>query len=128
MRREADIRRTHQLSGGGMTWKVLIVCCVLAFQALPDNARAQSSFSPARLRAPMGPRLAALQLEVTRGNRSALDEFWRDVERTGTPLLESIPEDPDHMLVTFVWQANGPTSNVVIMGRSGWGDPSSNQL
>ncbi len=37
---------------------------------------------------PESPRLTALQRELAAGNHRALDDFWREIQQQGTPLVE----------------------------------------
>jgi enterochelin esterase family protein len=47
---------------------------------------------------------------------AVLARFWQDVARQGTPLLEPIPGDDRHFLVTFLWRGNEATRGVLILG------------
>jgi len=69
----------------------LLCCIAMATELLPS------------------PRLAQIesQLALPRDPRP-LESFWRETRRTGTPLIESVPGDPDLMQVTFLWR--GPAS------------------
>lgn len=60
------------------------------------------------------PRLEALRKEVTGGNRNALEQFWRDIKRNGTPLVEPLEGDDKNLLVTFFWRAKFETYNVLV--------------
>jgi len=60
------------------------------------------------------PRLEALRKELAAGNRSALDQFWKDIKRNGTPLVEPGDGDDKNVLVTFLWRAKFETHNVLI--------------
>lgn len=63
------------------------------------------------------PRIELLAERLAAGDHVALDEFWRDVEASGAPLVEPADE-PDHRLVTFLWRdRTGDTRNVVVL----WG-------
>lgn len=42
----------------------------------------------------------------------ALDTFWKEVQRSGTPLLETDPAQPHLTLCTFLWQGDETTYNV----------------
>jgi enterochelin esterase family protein len=72
--------------------------------------------------APTSPRIAALAADLARGEASALPDFWRTVEREGTPLVEPIALDADHYLVTFLWRQTTPDlENVVVCSHAlGW--------
>ncbi len=62
----------------------------------------------------ISPRIAALHADVMAGNTAAVETFWREVGTRGTPLIEAIPGDDAHRLVTFLWHAEGETTNVVV--------------
>jgi hypothetical protein len=61
------------------------------------------------------PRLTALRKELAAGSRRALDEFWLEVERHGTTMTETITDDEQHLLVTFLWRATFETWNVLVV-------------
>ncbi|TMD02022.1 MAG: enterochelin esterase [Chloroflexi bacterium] len=76
----------------------------------------------------VSPRLAALQEELLYGNHTALVTFWREITAQGAPLIETIPGDDIHVLVTFLWQATEEIQNVVVAGALvGW-NISENQM
>lgn len=64
------------------------------------------------------PRLVKLREARQKGaGPAAIARFWLDVaERGGTPLIEPIPGDPRHVLVTFLWTGNEATRGVLILG------------
>ncbi|MGW4839512.1 enterochelin esterase domain-containing protein [Streptomyces globisporus] len=73
-----------------------------------------------------GPRIARLarQLEAARdaAARTALTEaFWDAAARTGTPLVETLDDAPDHRAVTFLWRGHRATRQVLLMA-TGIGD------
>ena len=49
------------------------------------------------------------------GNHAVLESFWEQVTREGTPLVEPIPGDEKHVLVTFLWRAGEGIRNVVLI-------------
>lgn len=55
-----------------------------------------------------------LRRELEAGHTAALDVFWRDVQAEGTPLIEPIPGDDRHALVTFLWRPAEAYRNVVL--------------
>ncbi|KAL1914239.1 uncharacterized protein VTP21DRAFT_9079 [Calcarisporiella thermophila] len=75
-------------------------------------------------------RISQLEQSLNAGNASALDEFWDQVSKEGAPLIESIPNDNEHFLVTFIWKAASPTiKNVVVFfGPAGRDNPEQNQM
>ncbi len=58
--------------------------------------------------------LAALQRALDARDFGALAVFWHQVAERGTPLVEPIPGDAEHMLVIFLWRATEPVENVVV--------------
>lgn len=77
---------------------------------------------------PISPSLMALQQELGSGNTGILNTFWRIVMAQGTPLIEPIPDDDTHVLVTFLWQQTEEIHNIVIAGALvGW-DVNANQM
>src|SRR4030095_14420105 len=63
---------------------------------------------------PASSRVAALGTKLRKGDRSALSQFWEDVRKSGTPLIEPLPSDGKNVLVTFLWRGTKDTQNVVI--------------
>ena len=84
-----------------MKTSAIIANCVLFFcglsialgasntiPAIPHRQAAQETFA--------SPRLAALQKELSTGNRAALESFWQEVAKQGAPLVEPIAgENPE---------------------------------
>ena len=64
--------------------------------------------------APVSPRLQALLSDLKNDNSTALDEFWSQIEAQGTPLFEPIQDNPDHVYMTFLWQGDDTTENVIV--------------
>lgn len=63
----------------------------------------------------MGPRLAALQQALARGEGAAATAaFWREAQERGTPWVE--PWSDGQLLVTFLWRDQGNT-NVRLFGH-----------
>jgi enterochelin esterase family protein len=56
------------------------------------------------------PRIDELRRAIETAGPAALDEFWHDVGRRGTPLVE--PLDRDRRLVTFLWRGEATTTSV----------------
>jgi enterochelin esterase family protein len=55
------------------------------------------------------PRLQAL-------TDDGLEAFWAEVARSGSPLVEPIPADDSHVLLTFLWRATSPVRTVAVYG------------
>ncbi len=63
---------------------------------------------------PLSPRIAALQKELQAGNRAALESFWQEVAKLGTPLVEPTPDKRNYLYVTFLWRGKTETKNVIV--------------
>jgi enterochelin esterase family protein len=59
-------------------------------------------------------RIAKLRADVAMVGASALEEFWSELEDDGAPIIELIPGEPRHSLVTFVWRGSEEARNVVV--------------
>jgi enterochelin esterase family protein len=64
---------------------------------------------------PVSPRLAGLQHELEAGSVASVVAFWHEVAQQGTPLIEPIEGDGEHVLVTFLWRAAEAIENVVVV-------------
>ncbi len=60
------------------------------------------------------PRIARLHKLLSEGDASALDLFWQQCKAEGTPLIEPIPSDDRHALITFVFRGDEKTEHVVL--------------
>jgi enterochelin esterase family protein len=63
----------------------------------------------------ISPIISILEQEIIKGDRTALIEFWKNIERNGTPIIEQFEEDENYKLVTFVVKGTGKTRNAVII-------------
>jgi enterochelin esterase-like enzyme len=80
------------------------------------------------LEVPASPRLVAVQQALLAGEREAVADLWREVERRGAPLVEPIDDDPAQVLVTFLWRASIPTLNVALIQDWGGANHLADQL
>lgn len=77
---------------------------------------------------PPSPRVTALKNQLRKGSHAALTQFWEDVRKAGTPLVESLPGDQQNVLVTFLWRGSVETRNVVIFSQAGGLHPADNRM
>ncbi len=106
--------------------RVLTRAVISLLLSLPHTGAAQQQPTSPRV----SPRLAALQKQLEAGNRSALETFWGELVKEGTPIVEAIPGDAKHVLVTFLWRGGAEIKNCVLfspVGATDW-DFSSVQL
>lgn len=59
--------------------------------------------------------MAQLRKAVAGDRTAAVTAFWEEIRKAGTPLVESVPGEPEYSWVTFLWQAKDKTGNVVII-------------
>lgn len=78
--------------------------------------------------APNSPHLVALQRQLRSGERNALENFWQQITRQGTPLIERIEGDNSYMLVTFLWRANENIKSVIVVSSLINGDLTQNRM
>jgi enterochelin esterase-like enzyme/dienelactone hydrolase len=62
-----------------------------------------------------GPRIEALKQRLESGDHRALEEFWQETTRRGTPLIESVNGTLHDVVVTFVRRGDQNTRNVTLL-------------
>jgi enterochelin esterase family protein len=77
---------------------------------------------PPRLDKNLSPMIDALRTAVARGDK-ATEAFWHQVAQSGTPLVEPVEKDPQHVMVTFLWRGTLETRNVAVTGSFVTGPP-----
>ena len=75
----------------------------LADRLAPEKAKNES------------PRIAALRSAIERNPKEGASAFWEEVKKTGSPLIERLPDDEKNMLVTFLWRGAPDTRNVMLL-------------
>jgi enterochelin esterase-like enzyme len=110
----AAIGKSAVIAGVGM----LLVC----------HAHAQNEYAYREADSSASPRIAKLRKEVESGNQSALAQFWTEMRTNGTPLVEQLPRDEKHALVTFIWEGSPETKNVAIINGINGAEPAKNQM
>lgn len=120
--------RAGQHRPGTMTCRQKLSAAVLLFCAFACHF----AFSQSDLPWSTGvdsPHIEALRKQIESGNTGAVKQFWAEITARHAPLIEPIPGDTAHSLVTFLYRGSTDTKTVVlycqmIMGR----DPSVNKL
>lgn len=59
------------------------------------------------------PRVEKLRASIAT-DRSALQQFWNEVQQSGSPLIEPAPGDGSQVLITFLWRGTGTLSDVIV--------------
>jgi hypothetical protein len=88
-----------------VSWFSLPLLLLLAFGS-PQRAFSNS---------PRSPQIAELAHKVRAGDKRAVQLFWIRLRREGAPLIETIDTVKDHYLVTFLWRAESPVRNVLLI-------------
>ena len=94
----------------------LAVMCLLAWGIMPiatSSAAAGDGASPTS--EPQSPRLRALAATLAAGNPTALNAFWNEIDKTHSPLVETLPRHPDKELFTFIWRAQPDQAALNVM-------------
>ena len=76
----------------------------------PAEARAQVASAPTE-----SPLITALRKATGSPNPSAVDQFWKTVASRKTPLIDTVSNDPNHVLATFVFQGGTDAKDVVLV-------------
>ncbi len=77
----------------------------------------------------ISPRISELLRRIEAGEPAAAESFWERLTREGTPLLEELEGDREHLLLTLVWRAEAPVRNVMVVpGLEAIWQPEHNQL
>jgi enterochelin esterase-like enzyme len=95
-----SITAPHRIVMKTSCWFAFMLFCVCFITARAADAPIPSGGVP------QSPRLASLLSALNANDPSALDAFWKDVERNHTPLVEEVPKQPHDALFTFVIRAD----------------------
>lgn len=63
--------------------------------------------------------ISDLKDKIEKGDSKALDEFWSDINKKGTPLIEKIDGDDKNNIVTFIYRGDKDTKNIIILPEVG---------
>ena len=100
-----------------LTLALVLAPSLLPARSLPTAEPLQSS------------RLARVVEEIAQGDLTAIDRFWGEASKQGTPLVEPIEGDLENVLVTFLFRGNEDVKNVVVCVNNGlWGDIPTNRM
>jgi enterochelin esterase-like enzyme len=96
-------------------WIVFVSLCTLSLTC----ALAADSQSAAAPPQPESPRLRALASALDAHDADALTRFWKEVDASGAPLIEGVPDRPNEVLFTFLLKAE-PHQVAVNVQFNGW--------
>src|SRR5690349_20248835 len=63
------------------------------------------------------PRIDALSAQVQLGDAGAVDRFWLEMKSRGTPLVETLADDPGHVLLTFIYRGGAAVKRVAFTAQ-----------
>ena len=63
--------------------------------------------------------ISDLKSKLEKGDSTALDKFWDEINQKGTPLIEKIEGDTENCLVTFIYKGNKDTKNIIVLPETG---------
>ncbi|MFW9901913.1 MAG: alpha/beta hydrolase [Candidatus Thorarchaeota archaeon] len=68
----------------------------------------------------ISPRLLKLKenLEKATNKKKIIDEFWKEIEEQGTPIIENIEKEPKYKLVTFLYKEDAETDEILLISGS----------
>ncbi|MDF2520175.1 MAG: enterochelin esterase [Clostridia bacterium] len=69
------------------------------------------------MKSAVSPKIKGLMEAISAGDCKAIDGFWKAVEENGTPIVEEIPGDSEHVLVTVVWKDAGDIETIAVFGE-----------
>ncbi len=61
------------------------------------------------------PLILQLRKNIADGQPMTVVDFWRNVEKTGTPLIEAVAGSDRSVLATFVWRGRPETKNIFLL-------------
>jgi hypothetical protein len=69
----------------------------------------------------VSPRIIKLQERLQNGDKLAINQFFEQVIKEGTPLIEKDPYNDDYQLISYIWKGNDDTENAYVFGSfPGW--------
>jgi enterochelin esterase family protein len=68
----------------------------------------------------ISPRLLKLKenLEKATNKKKIIDDFWKEIEEKGAPIIEHIEKEPKYKLVTFLYKENADTDEILLISGS----------
>jgi enterochelin esterase family protein len=60
-------------------------------------------------------KIKSLKSNILEGNKEAINDFWKEIKESNTPIIEEIQGDTDNVLITFLYEGNKEVENVVVL-------------
>jgi enterochelin esterase-like enzyme len=64
----------------------------------------------------LSPKMNELVVNLNNSNSNTVDNFWKTIEKDGSPLIEKIEGDENNILITFLYRGTEEIKNVLIYG------------
>lgn len=107
----------------------LIASCDVSSKIPTHDTNPSSPYACRRAGPQASPQIRLPRQSIQAREHSEASQFWEEIEQQGTPLVEQIPGDPQHSLVTFLWRAVDDSRNVAVVGGVINGaEPAKNQM
>lgn len=70
----------------------------------------------------LSPMLLKLKEDIKAGKANVMEEFWRKIEKIGTPIIENIEGNEENSLVTVIWKQDREIDNIFVFSEAfgGW--------
>lgn len=111
-------RMVRELSYGALAGPTLLICfvllCTIPREGTPTHSTTEGNH-PVFRAIEASPRILALKKQLASRGCATLEDFWREVKRTGTPLIEPANDNPNEVIVTFIWRGNPSTEGVGLL-------------
>ena len=93
------------------SFSVSAICVSAQPSTIATPASSTANFQPIE----SSPGIVALKERLWSGDKRALADFWQEVSRTNTPLIEPAKDNPDQVIVTFIWRGDASTQGVGLL-------------
>jgi len=95
---------------------VIVAYALMLLAALPFAASIGARTTPPPVLD--SPAISALRKSAQKDARVAEAQFWANVQRVGTPLVEPIRGNSTDVLITFLWRGDSTTKNVALVNTA----------
>lgn len=86
---------------------LIVFCAVLCVLAVTAQSTNQNQLESSKI--------TELKRRLDAGDKTAVEKFWKEIRIENTPVIETISNDKQNSIVTFLWRGKADTKNVLIM-------------
>jgi enterochelin esterase-like enzyme len=91
-------------------------CCTSTLTVMLIGSTLLAQSSGPFVRAGTSPRIQKLRQQLADDVNGAADDFWATLAREHAPIIEPVPRDLKHVLITFIWRHESGTKSVQVAG------------